>query len=35
MLEHRSKSLENSINFTERRIIPIGKKVFIQDRRNL
>lgn len=26
MLEHRSKSLENSINFTEKRIIPIGKK---------
>lgn len=26
MLEHRSKSLENSINFTEKRILPIGKK---------
>lgn len=26
MLEHRSKSLENSINFTEKRIIPIGIK---------
>ena len=26
MLEHRSKSLENSINITEKRILPIGKK---------
>lgn len=26
MLEHRSKSLENSINFTEKRVLPIGKK---------